>query len=250
MQVIIFGGAGLIGAEFSRVLASQGNLVLIADINHQAAMDLASSISSSGAKAFGFQVDITSSSSVRKLIDEIQVCHGKVDAIVNCSYPRGNNYGVKFERVQYNDFCDSLSKHLGGFFLVSQIFAEEFKRQGGGCIVNVASIYGFLVPRFKIYEGLEMTVPIEYSLIKAGVIQLTKYIAQYYKGSRVRCNALLPGGVLDGQPEIFLRRYEEFCSGKGMLFPSDLNGSLLYLLSDASKFVNGQSLVVDDGFSL
>ncbi len=100
------------------------------------------------------------------------------------------------------------------------------------------------------YDNTPMTMPVEYAAIKSGLIHLTKYMAKYFKGMNIKVNALSPGGILDKQPESFLEKYKEKCLNKGMLENSDLKGTLVYLLSDMSKYVNGQNIVVDDGFSL
>ena len=142
------------------------------------------------------------------------------------------------------------SPHVGGYFLVAQKFAECFKQQGHGNIVNMSSIYGVIAPRFQVYDGTTMTMPVEYAAIKASVVHLTHYFAQYFKGTGIRVNALSPGGILDAQPEPFLQRYRALCADKGMLDKSDLAGALVFLLSDLSRYMNGQNLVVDDGFSL
>ena len=117
-------------------------------------------------------------------------------------------------------------------------------------MVNMASVYGLIAPRFELYNGTSMTMPVEYAAIKSGVIQLTRYFAQYFKADNIRVNCLSPGGILDKQPQAFLDAYGEFCGAKGMLDPDDLTGALLFLLSDASKHMTGQNLPVDDGFSL
>jgi NAD(P)-dependent dehydrogenase (short-subunit alcohol dehydrogenase family) len=95
-----------------------------------------------------------------------------------------------------------------------------------------------------------MNSPIEYSAIKAGVVAITKYLAKYYKNKNIRVNCISPGGILDNQPEIFLENYSNNCNSKGMLDSQDLNGALIFLLSDSSKYVNGQNIIVDDGWSL
>lgn len=95
-----------------------------------------------------------------------------------------------------------------------------------------------------------MSVPVEYAAIKSGLIHLTKYMAKYFKGLNIRVNTLSPGGIFDNQPQSFLDAYKDRCLTKGMLDKSDLRGSLLYLLSDMSKYVNGQNIIVDDGFTL
>ena len=143
-----------------------------------------------------------------------------------------------------------MNLNLGGYFLTSQQFASYFLQQGHGNIINIASIYGVVAPKFELYENTEMTMPVEYAVIKAGLIHLTKYMAKFFKGKNIRVNALSPGGILDAQPASFLDAYGRACINKGMLDKADLVGSLLYLLSDLSKCVNGQNLIVDDGFTL
>ena len=107
-----------------------------------------------------------------------------------------------------------------------------------------------MAPRFEIYGETAMTMPIEYAAIKSGLIHLTKYMAKYFKGDNIRVNTLSPGGILDEQPEEFIKAYNEQCLTKGMLAPKDIEGALLFLLSENSRYINGQNLIVDDGFSL
>ena len=107
-----------------------------------------------------------------------------------------------------------------------------------------------MVPKFEIYNRTNMTMPVEYAAIKSGLIHLTKYMAQYFKADQIRVNAISPGGILDNQPQSFLNEYKKHCAMKGMLDPSDIVGALIFLLSDHSKYVNGQNIIVDDGFSL
>jgi len=93
-------------------------------------------------------------------------------------------------------------------------------------------------------------LPIEYAAIKSALIRMTKYLAKYLKDCNIRVNSISPGGIFDNQPDEFVKKYNEKCLSKGMLAKSDLNGTLLYLLSDMSKYVNGQNIIVDDGFVL
>jgi len=195
-------------------------------------------------------LDITDKTSVAKLIETLHRRHGRIDAVVNNAYPRNRNYGRKFEDVTYEDFCENLGLHLGGYFLIAQQFSAYFRKQGRGNIINMASIYGAMAPRFEVYAGTPMTMPVEYAAIKSSIINLTKYMAKYLKGTGIRVNAISPGGILDAQPDAFLERYKVNCLSKGMLEVKDLNGTLLYLLSDMAAYVNGQNIIVDDGFSL
>lgn len=248
--MVITGGAGLLGRQFCAAVAEEGGVAVVADLNRMEAEKVAAGIVGNGGQAVGRAVDITSTDSVGYLIDYLHTQYGRIDAVVNNAYPKNRNYGRHFEDVEYADMCDSLSIHLAGYFLVAQKFAEYFKTQDGGNVVNVSSIYGFASPRFELYAGTPMTTPVEYALIKAGVIQLTRYVAQYYKGTGVRCNTVSPGGIADSQPESFVRNYEALCAGKGMLEPEDISGALIFLLSDASMHMTGQNLIVDDGFTL
>ena len=115
---------------------------------------------------------------------------------------------------------------------------------------NIASIYGSMAPRFEVYDGTSMTMPVEYAVIKSAIIQLTRYFAQYFKRKGIKCNSLSPGGIFDNQSPIFIEKYSKYCGLKGMLDTTDVIGALLFLLSDDSLYINGQNIIVDDGYSL
>lgn len=249
--VVITGGAGFLGRQFCTAVAEQGGIAVVADIDMEAAARAAEEISSTyPGCAEAASLDITSQTSISALITALQQRHGRIDALVNNAYPRTRDYGKKLEDVTYASFCENVNLHLGGYFLTAQQFGLYFRSQGGGNIVNMSSIYGTMAPRFEVYADTPMTMPVEYAAIKSAVIQLTRYFAQYFKGDGIRVNCLSPGGILDGQPESFLREYNAHCGSKGMLNPQDVSGSLLFLLSDASMHITGQNLLVDDGFSL
>ena len=184
------------------------------------------------------------------MIGALHTKYGRIDALVNNAYPRNKCYGRHFFDVAYEDFCENLNLNLGGYFLASQKLAEYFQKQGHGNIVNIASIYGVIPPKFEVYENTSMTMPVEYAAIKSAIIHLTKYMAKYFKGMNIRVNSLSPGGVQNSQPKAFLDKYRTNCINKGMLGVEDLNGTLVYLLSDTSMYVNGQNIIVDDGYSL
>ena len=249
--IVVTGGAGLLGTEFARAIARAGGTAVIADINLTAARDRAAAVErETGTPVLAVEVDITSLDSVTALFAHVSTSCGKVDAVVNNAYPRNKNYGRSFEDVTYRDFCENLNLHLGGYFLMCQQAAVFFKRQGWGSIVNIASIYGVAAPRFDVYENTAMTMPVEYAAIKSSLIHLTRYIAKYYAGHNIRCNAISPGGIAAGQPESFTARYRSYCLNKGMLDGGDISGVLVFLLSDASMAINGQNIIVDDGFTL
>lgn len=248
--IVVTGGAGLLGRNFCSVIAEQGGTAIIAELDTESAEVVAEKIQANGGKAEVSVLDITDSVSVDNLISSIHERHGRIDAVVNNAYPRNKNYGKRLEDVTYEDFCENMSMHLGGYFLVAQKFALYFRAHNGGNIVNMASIYGTIAPKFEIYADTPMTVPVEYSAIKSAIIQLTRYFAKYFKEDGVRCNSLSPGGILDNQPDVFLEKYNSHCGIKGMLDPQDIAGALVFLLSDASQHINGQNMIVDGGFSI
>ena len=248
--VVITGGAGLLGQQFCKAAAVQGALVVVADYNLDSASAVAKEINMNGGQAEAQFLDITNNVSVDDLITILDSQHGHIDAVVNTAYPRNKNWGNKIEDITYDDFCENTSMHLGGYFQVAQKFALYFKKRGGGNIVNLASIYGTLAPRFEIYEGTSMTMPVEYAAIKAAIIQMTIYFAQYFKMDGIRCNAISPGGIFDHQPKTFIEKYNSHCSKKGMLAPSDICPVLIFLLSKQSQYITGQNLIVDDGFRI
>lgn len=250
--VVVTGGAGLIGRAFVRSIAGHGAIAIVADVNKQAGNGFLDELKADDAQAGVefVEVDITSTESLVSMISYLHDRYGRIDALVNNAYPRNPNFGRKFEEATYDDFCQNVSMHLGGYFLASQQVAGYFRKQGHGSIINMASIYGVAVPRFDIYKGTNMTMPIEYAAIKSAIVHLTKYLAQYFKGNDIRVNCISPGGILDGQPARFLSRYNSFGASKGMLDANDLQGTLLFLLSDMSACINGQNIVVDDGWSL
>jgi NAD(P)-dependent dehydrogenase (short-subunit alcohol dehydrogenase family) len=250
--IVVTGGAGLLGTEFVTAIVAHGGIAIIADLNEEVGLNVIEKINQ---KNMIGQVDfvsmnITDKSSIQQAIKVLSEKYGKIDALVNNAYPRNKQYGRALMDVEYEDFCDNINLNLGGYFLTAQQFAAYFIQQGYGHIINIASIYGVIAPKFEIYDNTPMTMPVEYAVIKSGIIHLTKYFAKSFKGKNIRVNSLSPGGILDSQPANFVSAYREKCINKGMLDKSDLSGSLIYLLSDMSTCVNGQNLIVDDGFTI
>ena len=167
-----------------------------------------------------------------------------------CLLQQIEQWGTKFEELKAEGLKDDLFDQLGGAILFSQRLISFFRKQGYGNLVHVSSIQGLSAPKFEHYEGTKMVSPIEYSAIKSGIISVTKYLAKYCKSQNIRVNCISPGGILDDQPDVFLEKYNSICSSKGMMNANDLNGTIVYLLSNMSKYVNGQNIIVDDGWIL
>lgn len=251
--VVISGGAGLIGRGFVRAVVLNGGTAIIADIDESAGNKVKEELSLelSTDKIDFIKVDIASRPSVLGMIDVVSSKHNAIDALVNNAYPRNRNYGRIFENVTYEDFCENVNLHLGGYFLMSQEVSRVMVSQRRGVIVCIASIYGFMAPRFELYENASFTSPVEYSAIKGGVLGLTKYLASYLGKDGVRVNAISPGGVHDNQSESFVAQYSrKTVIGNRMAEPDDLTGALVFLLSDASRYITGQNIVVDGGWSI
>jgi NAD(P)-dependent dehydrogenase (short-subunit alcohol dehydrogenase family) len=139
---------------------------------------------------------------------------------------------------------------MGGYFNITKWVAQEMIAQNSGNIINMASIYGFAAPRFEVYDGTSMTMPVEYAAIKGGIINLTKYLASYLGKYNIRVNAISPGGIEDCQPSSFIQKYSSnvFYGGR-MARSDDITGVLLFLLSDQSKYITGQNIIVDGGWT-
>lgn len=251
--VIVVGGLGLIGRALTAAISAAGAITVVASRSATAPTALAAFDALPTAQRARIEpvaVDITNAESVATMMAETTRRHGRIDAVVNCAYPQQDAFGTRFEDVAYDTFRGNVSRHLGAFFLVAQQALALFAHQGNGNLILFSSVYGVMNPRFELYDGTAMTKEVEYSVVKAGLIHMTGYLAKYYKGQGIRVNCISPGGVFNDQNPDFLARYNAHCNSKGMMDPQDLAGTTLFLLSDASAAINGQNIVVDDGFSL
>ncbi|TDP26386.1 oxidoreductase [Halanaerobium congolense] len=245
--VIITGGAGLIGEKFCEALYKYGANVIIADINYEKAMKLENNL---GKRAKAYEVDITSVDSVQNMINHILAEHKGIDVLINNAYPRNENYGRKFEDIEIDDWKENVDIHLNGYFIITKLISEIMIKQNSGNIINLGSIYGVQGPNFNIYKGLDMTSPAEYSAIKGAVINFTKYLASYLGEYNIRVNTISPGGVFNNQDEKFVDNYIKNTPLNRMATPEDLQGAIVFLASNASKYVTGHNLIVDGGWTI
>ncbi len=241
---LVTGGAGLLGREIAKALNDFGAVVYIGDIADEKAGKIPDSEG-----IYYVHLDITSEDSVRRAMKTIIRHNGKLDIVVNSAYPRTKDWGKKIEKVRMKSWKRNVDSHLGGCFLCCREAAEQMKRQGQGAIINLASIYGVAAPDFSIYEGTEMTMPVAYSAIKAGIISLTRYLATYYAKYNVRANAVSPGGIFDSQNRTFVKRYSKKTPLGKMGRPSDVAGAVVFLASGASSYITGQNIIVDGGWT-
>lgn len=248
-KILVAGAAGLLGATLVKELLAKGATVVAADISLERLDSrlAALGVAADNADVIRQQIDLADKTAVAAMFGQLDGLTGAV----NCSYPRNKNYGKHFFDVTPEDFNENISLNLGSSFLFMQQCAAYFKRtETPFSLVNISSVYGVVPPKFEIYNNTPMTMPVEYAAIKAGLIHLSKYVTKYVGDSRFRVNLVSPGGIFDHQPGDFLDAYKKETFGKGMLDVTDVLGSVLYLLSEHALYVNGQNIIVDDGFTL
>jgi 2-deoxy-D-gluconate 3-dehydrogenase len=278
---IITGGAGLLGAEFCRTLAQAGAAVVIADLNEGAATTLADAICQEERRALAVKVDVTSTDSVQHMVGAALEAFGRLDILVNCAaldpkfdpehqgrekqgigdkgkgestpipYPLSPN-SLPFEDYPLELWNQALAVNLTGAFLCCQAAARPMLAQGGGVMVNLSSIYGLAAPDQRMYQRPGQPPqykPAYYPVTKAGILGLTQYLAAYYAGKNIRVNALSPGGVYNGHDDEFVKAYSARAVLGRMAEKDEMNGALLFLVSDASKYMTGANLVVDGGWT-
>lgn len=241
MNVLVLGANGLIGHRVVNDLCSRDFQVIAADLEFTRVPN----------EVARYEVDISNPASLADLFAAIAELPDPLTGAVNLAYPRNSEYGKHLFDVSYESFCENVSLHLGGYFEFTKLMAIYCKTHSIPLsLVNISSIYGVAAPKFEIYEGTNMTVPVEYAAIKSALIHLNKYFAAYMKGTGFRVNSISPGGIFDSQPESFVLRYREHCLSKGLLDAGDLLGSIRFLLGPESQYINGQNLILDDGFTL
>tara|TARA_B100001059_G_C17839663_1_gene591207 strand:+ start:4426 stop:5184 length:759 start_codon:yes stop_codon:yes gene_type:complete len=245
---IVVGGLGLIGSVFVRhILKNNGN-VIVADLtnnNHALFKELRKE------KNFNFKnCDVNNDKSLDNLISFAIKNSKRIDGAIYCAYPKSKKWGAKFSLIERKYLNIDLNANLGSPIIFSQKIIKLFLAQKKGVLVHISSIQGVSSPKFEHYSGTNMTSPIEYSAIKSGVISITKYLAKLYKKDNIRINCISPGGIYENQPKSFIKKYKKDSGMKGLLDPSDLVGALQFILSDENKFVNGQNIIVDDGWTL
>ena len=250
-NVLITGAGGRIGSSVAKYVLASGAQVSLADISSESLEKLRSMLSSFGLENLNFFVgDLSNAAGIDCLISEVCSSVGSIDAAVHCAYPVSNGWGAKIEDIQEEYLFQDLNMQLGGAILFSKRILECFQEQGRGNLIHLSSIQGIRAPKFEHYKGTSMTSAVEYSAIKAGIISIVSWLAKYYANKNIRVNCVSPGGILDAQPVEFLRRYRESCTNFGMLSADQVASIVTFLLSSDAAAINGQNIIVDDGWSL
>ncbi len=249
--ILVTGAAGRIGSETSLKLLENGATVVLSDISNEILDTVYKKLSHiDSSRIYRYPTDITDDKKIKNLIKTIVRDLGKIDSAIHCAYPTSKDWGTKFEALEKESLNLNLSMQLGSAILFSQSILNHFKEKQKGHLIHLSSIQGICAPKFDHYINTNMTSPIEYSAIKAGIISITKWLAKYYRNNGIRVNCISPGGILENQPESFIKNYRNSCTNIGMLNSTHIASAVLYLLSPASEAINGHNLVIDDGWSL
>jgi NAD(P)-dependent dehydrogenase (short-subunit alcohol dehydrogenase family) len=244
---LVTGGAGIYGAHIVCALAEAGALVVVASRELSKCEDLAHSMRSKLLNVEAAKLDLASEMSIRALRDELIARHGRLDVLVNNAVARA---GGDLRHVSAAEWESAMKVNSTGLFLSCQLFSEPMQQQRSGSIINIASIYGMVGPDFSIYEGTELSNPVNYAFAKGGMINLTRYLASFLAPHNIRVNCLSPGGFRTPEtPEQFVPNYVRRTPLARMAEADDIKGPVVFFASDASRYVTGQNLAVDGGWT-
>jgi len=259
---VITGGLGLLGQQHAEAVASAGGIPVLADIRLESVDPLSAVfIKRFGGQACAIQTDITQPESVNALLEEVLNRYGRVDILINnaANNPKmEKTTTVEFSRLEnfpLKQWEADLSVGLTGAFLCSQIIGSEMAKHKHGVIVNVASDLAVIAPDQRLYRkpGLpadqQPVKPVTYSVVKTGLIGLTRYLATYWAEAGIRVNAISPGGIYNNQPEEFIQRLENLIPMGRMAKADEYQAAILFLCSDASSYMTGTNIVIDGGRS-
>jgi len=255
--IVVTGGAGILGSLYCTRFAEEGAQVIISDIAGNKCADLAKKVSrATGTACIGLSVDLSDEMSVVGWAKQIIDAFGHVDVLVNNAATKSPNFFEPLESFPLADWNEVVSVNMTGIFLTVRELGRVMAQRGKGSIINVSSIYGVVGPDQRIYEGSfyddmggTINTPFVYSATKGAIVAMTKYLAAYWGPKGIRTNTLTPGGVYSGQNETFQKKYEDKVPLGRMAEAEDMVGAMIYLASDASSYVNGQSIVVDGGWT-
>ena len=254
-NILITGAAGTLGKQFSFALLEAGARVIITDRKEKKIKHLFNSILKKSKKKSVkyFTMDVSSENSIKNVLKNLEKSKIKIDVLINnaCYNPKfesnyENNY-TSLEKFSLYNWEQELRVGLTGSFLCAKIFGSSMKKnKKKGVIINIGSEFSIMAPDHRIY-GKNKFKPVTYSVIKHGIIGLTKYLSTYWSKYGIRCNALSPGGVFENQNKNFVKKFKNQVPLNRMSSKDEYNSTIQFLCSDASKFLNGHNLVMDGG---
>ncbi len=258
--VVITGGSGFLGIKHAEAIAEFGGIPIIMDLDKKIGDENALRISDQYNVQCEFKLcDITIESKITSIRDYLLDKYGRIDILINnaaidpkIKKKNGEN-PARLENFVLDQWNIELNVGLTGSMLCSKVFGYEMSEKGKGVILNISSDLGIIAPNQLLYKDEELleheqpVKPITYSVIKHGLIGLTRYIATYWADKGVRCNALCPGGVYNDQPEEFLNKISHLIPMGRMANPDEYKAAIVFLVSDASSYMNGSVISIDGG---
>ena len=254
---LITGGAGLMGVQHAKAIQAEGGIPVIADLNLRQAESVRSQI---GGRAAAMELDVTREESISACLASVLERFGKIDILINNAarnpMVEGTDTSAAFARFEDQDlegWTRDLAVGLTGAMLCSKIVGRHLAAHGGGVILNIGSEYALVAPDQRLYEqsGLpaerQPRKPVSYSVVKHGIIGLTRFLATYWADRQVRVNCLCPGGIANHQPAEFTQRLSRLIPMGRMAQPDEMQGAVIFLCSDASRFMTGAIVTVDGG---
>jgi NAD(P)-dependent dehydrogenase (short-subunit alcohol dehydrogenase family) len=262
---VVTGAAGLLGLQHCHALLEKGATLVLTDLSQAACEEASQKLKSfyPEAQILSLAMDVSREESVRNCLAQTLKTFSQVDILVNNAaidpkVKSGENVleASRLENYDLESWNFQISVGLTGSFLCSKIFGTEMSRRGSGVILNIASDLAVIAPDQRLYKKADRewdeqpVKPVTYSVIKAGLVGLTKYLATYWADRGVRVNSLSPGGVFNGQPNEFVEKLTRLIPQGRMAKVDEYRGSIQFLCSDASSYINGQNLVADGGRSV
>ena len=262
---VITGGAGLLGTKHAEAIAELGGIPVIVDIDQGRCEQVAEQIRNEfGVGCIGACTDITDPKQVVELRERVLAELGRIDILINnaannpavASGGLDQAHGSRLEVFPVEIWNQDIAVGLTGAFLCAQTFGPIMAERGGGVILNIASDLALISPDQRLYRKLGLpehaqpVKPVTYSVVKSGLIGLTRYLATYWAEQGVRCNALSPGGVYVDQDDAFVQRLSQLIPMGRMAHKDEYKAAVAFLVSDASSYMNGANLVIDGGRSV
>ena len=259
-KIVVTGAAGLLGSKFSEVILKFNGMPIMLDIDFLKLKTISQRLQNKYNKeAPFFEVDITNEDNIKINSQTLKKKFSKIDALINnASFNpafeknKTNLNNNSFESFKFEQWNKEISVGLTGSFLCSKHYGTLIsKNKNGGVIINISSDLGLIAPNQNIYydksKKKQYYKPISYSVVKSGIIGLTRYLSTYWADKNVRCNALCPGGIQTNQSKIFLKKIHELIPLKRMAKKDEYLSTIIWMLSDYSSYLNGAVISVDGG---
>ena len=257
---VITGGAGLLGVQHAEAIAEAGGIPILWDINTEASSKAASKIAREyNVSSSGMMVDITNHESIKQALDQVLDTVGTIDILINnaANDPKvksdKNVSWSRFENYTLDRWDKDIAVGLTGAFLCSQAVGSYMAKQNNGVILNIASDLSIISPDQRLYRKVELkeseqpVKPVTYSVVKHGIIGLTRYLATYWADKNIRVNSISPGGVYTDQPDDFVKKLSNLIPLGRMANLDEYKAAIVFICSDASSYMTGTNLVIDGG---